>query len=136
MTDEILNRLLEDSNPEVKLRTMKEYLGLSDDDNRVIQAKEELLNSKIYARTLNKLKKDNKWSKFDAIMTFAEWGLLRFDIGKELDNEVWDLIDTYGFQLMCGEPMLLRNLVKLGYYNEPIIKNEIEQKLRLIKEDE
>ena len=48
MTDEILNWLLEDSNPEVKLRTMKEYLGLSDDDNRVIQAKEELLNSKIY----------------------------------------------------------------------------------------
>lgn len=135
MTDEILNWLLEDSNPEVKLRTMKEYLGLSDDNNRVIQAKEELLNSKIYARTLNKLKKDNKWSKFDAIMAFAEWGLLRFDIGKELDNEVWDLIDTYGFQLMCGEPMLLRNLVKLGYYNEPIIKNEIEQKLRLIKED-
>ena len=42
MTDEILNWLLEDSNPEVKLRTMKEYLGLSDDDNRVIQAKEEL----------------------------------------------------------------------------------------------
>lgn len=57
MTDEILNWLLEDSNPEVKLRTMKEYLGLSDDNNRVIQAKEELLNSKIYARTLNKLKK-------------------------------------------------------------------------------
>ena len=57
MTDEILNWLLEDSDSNVKLRTMKEYLGLSDDNNRVIQAKEELLNSKIYARTLNKLKK-------------------------------------------------------------------------------
>lgn len=135
MTDEILNWLLEDSTPEVKLRTLKEYLGLPDDHERVILAKEALIKSKIYARTLKKLKQDKKWSKFDSIMTFAEWGLLRSDLGKEFDEEVWNLIDTYGFQLMCGEPMLLRNLVKLGYYEEPVIKNEIEQKLSLIKDD-
>lgn len=135
MTDEILNWLLEDNTPEVKLRTLKEYLGLSDDHERVIHAKEELKKSKIFARTLKKLKQDKKWSKFDAIMAFAEWGLLRSDIGEELDKEVWNLIDTYGFQLMCGEPMLLRNLVKLGYYDEPVVKNEIEQKLSCIKDD-
>lgn len=38
MTDEILNWLLEDSTPEVKLRTLKEYLGLPDDHERVILA--------------------------------------------------------------------------------------------------
>lgn len=135
MTDEILNWLLEDREVEVKLRTLKEYLGLSEEDERVIGAKEELKNSKIYARILKKLKQEKKWSKFDAIMALAEWGLLRSDIGEELDHEVWKLIDTYGFQLMCGEPMLLRSLVKLGYYDEVIVKNEIEQKLSLIKED-
>ena len=135
MTDEILNWLLEDREVEVKLRTLKEYLGLSEEDERVIGAKEELKNSKIYARILKKLKQEKKWSKFDAIMALAEWGLLRSDIGEELDHEVWKLIDTYGFQLICGEPMLLRSLVKLGYYDEVIVKNEIEQKLSLIKED-
>ena len=37
--------------------------------------------------------------------------------------------------MLCGEPLLLRNLVKLGYSREEVVKNEIDSVLPLIKED-
>lgn len=135
MKDEILNWLLEDSNPEVKLRTLKEYLGLGDDNPRVINAKEVLLQSQVYARALKKLKADKPWGKFDALMAFAEWGLTRADIGKDIDQEVFGLIEATGFKMLCAEGFLLRDLVKMGYYNEPVIKNEIDKVLKGIKDD-
>ena len=135
MKDEILNWLLEDSNPEVKLRTLKEYLGQGDDDLRVINTKEVLLQSKVYARALKKLKVDKPWSKFDALVAFAEWGLTRDDIGKDIDQEVFGLIESTGFKMLCAEGFLLRDLVKLGYYNESVIKDEINKVLMDIKDD-
>ena len=68
-------------------------------------------------------------------MAFAEWGLTRDDIGRDIDAEVFALIESTGFKMLCGEPLLLRNLVKLGYDQEDIVKNEIDSVLRLIKED-
>ena len=68
-------------------------------------------------------------------MAFAEWGLTRRDIGKDIDDEVFALIESTGFKMLCGEPYLLRNLVKLGYYQEDIVKNEIACVLSGIKED-
>lgn len=135
MKDEILNWLLEDSNPEVKLRTLKEYLGLGDDDSRVINTKEALVQSKVYERALKKLKGDKQWGKFDALMAFAEWGLTRDDIGKDIDEEVFGLIEATGFKMLCAEGFLLRNLLKLGYYNEPVVKEEIDKALKNIKND-
>ena len=78
----------------------------------------KLLQSKVYERALKKLRKDKPWDKFDAIMAFAEWGLTRKDIGKDIDDEVFGLIQSTGFKMLCGEPYLLRNLVKLGYDQE------------------
>jgi len=40
-----------------------------------------------------------------------------------------------GFKMLCGEPYLLRNLVKLGYDQEDTVKNEIACVLNGIKED-
>ncbi|MEE1250482.1 MAG: hypothetical protein UHU19_14815 [Lachnospiraceae bacterium] len=68
MTEEILKWLLEDSTPEVKLRTLKEYLKLPDNHEDVILAKEVLKKSKIYASILRKLKKDDKWITLYAYM--------------------------------------------------------------------
>ena len=45
------------------------------------------------------------------------------------------LIESTGFKMLCGEPLLLRNLVKLGYGREDVVKNEIDSVLGLIKED-
>ena len=135
MEQTILNWLLEEHTPEVRLRTLKEYLKLSEDDEEVVNCKGLLLQSKVYERGLKKLKKDKPWDKYDAILAFAEWGLTRDDIGDDIDDEVFALIESTGFKMLCGEPLLLRNLVKLGYYTEDIIKNEIDSVLKLIKDD-
>ena len=135
MEQSVLKWLMENDNPEVKLRTLKEYKKLSDNDEEVIACKKELLQSKVYERGLKKLKKDKPWDKYDAIMAFAEWGLTRDDIGQDIDDEVFGLIKSTGFKMLCGEPLLLRNLVKLGYYSEDIVKNEVDAVLKLIKED-
>ena len=135
MNNNTLIWLLEDKNPEVKLRVLKEGLGYKDNDPEVVLTRENLMNSKIYAGVLKKLRSDKKWSNYDALLAFAEWGLTRTDIGKELDEVVFEMIDKYGFQMLCGEPLLLRNLVKLGYGDEKIITNEINSKLKLIQAD-
>ena len=127
--------LLEEENPEVRLRTLKEYEKLLEDDERVINCKKRLLQSKVYERGLKKLRSDKPWAKYDAILSFAEWGLTRGDIGEDIDGEVFALIESTDFKMLCGEPLLLRNLVKLGYAQEEIVKNEIDSVLGLIKED-
>ena len=135
MENSILEWLLEVETPEVRLRTLKEYEKLPDDDGRVVECKAKLLQSKTYERALKKLKKDKPWDKYDAIMAFAEWGLTRDDIGKDIDDEVFGLIESTGFKMLCGEPYLLRNLVKLGYYEEDVVKKEIDVVLAKIKDD-
>ncbi len=127
--------LLEEGTPEVRLRTLKEYDKLPENDEKVVGCKQLLLQSKTYERGLKKLRSDKPWSKYDAIMAFAEWGLTRDDIGRDIDGEVFALIESTGFRMLCGEPLLLRNLVKLGYYREEIVKNEIDSVFRLIKDD-
>ena len=135
MNQSTLDWLLEEETPEVRLRTLKEYMKLPDDDKKVVECKRRLLQSKTYERALKKIRKDKPWDKFDAIMAFAEWGLTRKDVGKDIDDEVFGLIQSTGFKMLCGEPYLLRNLVKLGYDQEDIVKNEIACVLSRIKED-
>ena len=135
MDHSILDWLLEEETPEVRLRTLKEYEKLPEDDARVVECKRQLLQSKVYERGLKKLRTDKPWAKYDAIMAFAEWGLTRDDIGKDIDDDVFALIDSTGFKMLCGEPLLLRNLVKLGYGQDGPVKNEIDSVLRLIKAD-
>ena len=135
MDHSILEWLLEEENPEVRLRTLKEYEKLPEDDERVVECKKLLLHSKVYERGLKKLRTDKPWAKYDVILGFAEWGLTRTDIGDDIDGEVFALIESTGFKMLCGEPLLLRNLVKLGYAQEEIVKNEIDSVLGLIQED-
>ena len=135
MDRSILAWLLEKETPEVRLRTLKEYLKRPDDDEEVIECKRLLLQSKTYERALKKLRTDKPWAKFDAIMALAEWGLTRDDIGKDIDDEVFALIRSTGFKMLCGEPYLLRNLVKLGYGREDSVRNEIACVLSGIQED-
>ena len=131
----ILEWLLEEENPEVRLRTLKEYEKLPEEDDCIVECKKLLLQSKTYERGLKKLRTDKPWAKYDAILAFAEWGLTRADIGKDIDGEVSALIESTGFKMLCGEPLLLRNLVKLGYGQEETVKNEADSMLRLIQDD-
>ena len=131
----VLDWLLEEETPEVRLRTLTEYQNLPHGDAAVAECRQKLLGSKTYERGLKKLRTDKPWAKYDAIMAFAEWGLTREDIGADIDEEVFGLIKSTGFKMLCGEPLLLRNLVKLGYYAEDVVKNEADAMLALIKED-
>ena len=135
MDPSILTWLLEEENPEVRLRTLREYEKLPDNDERIEACKKRLLQSKIYERGLKKLRTDKPWAKYDAILGFAEWGLTRADLGGDIDGEVFALIESTGFKMLCGEPLLLRNLVKLGYGQEEIVRQEIGAVLGLIQED-
>ena len=116
MNQSILDWLLEEETPEVRLRTLKEYMKLPDDDKKVVECKRRLLQSKTCERALKKIRKDKPWDKFDAIMAFAEWGLTRKDVGKDIDDEVFGQIQRTGFK-------------------EDIVKNEIACVLSGIKED-
>ena len=87
MDQSILDWLLEEENPEVRLRTLKEHQKLPEDDERVARCKKLLLQSKVYERGLKKLRTDKPWAKYDAILGFAEWGLIRADIGNDIDSE-------------------------------------------------
>ena len=102
MDQNVLDWLLEENNPEVRLRTLKEYEKYTDNDEKVISCKKELLGSKVYERGLRKLRKEKNWDKYDAILGFAEWGLTREDIGKDIDNEVFSLIESTGYKMLCG----------------------------------
>jgi hypothetical protein len=135
MERSILEWLMEEKNPEVRLRTLKEFERRPEDDEKVAACKKLLLESRIYERALKKLETDKPWAKYDAIMAFAEWGLTRDDIGRDIDGGVFALIESTGFKMLCGEALLLRNLVKLGYYREAVVKNETDSMLRLIRED-
>ena len=55
MDQTVLDWLLEENNPEVRLRTLKEYEHLPDNDEKVIACKNGLLGSKVYERGLKKL---------------------------------------------------------------------------------
>lgn len=90
---------------------------------------------KAYERGLKKLRTDKPWAKYDAILAFAEWGLTRNDICRDINDEVFALIRSTGFRMLCGEPLLLRNLVRLGYLQEDVVKNEVDSVLGLIRED-
>ncbi len=135
MEKQIRNWLLEDANPEVKLRMLKEYFRYDDSHPEVIDTKEKLVSSGKYKGIMKKLHSDKRWNKFDALLALAEWGLTREDVREETDNEVFGLIKETNFKILCGEPLLLRDLVKLGYYSEPVVKEEVFTMIQLIKED-
>lgn len=128
-----INWLLENENPEVKLRTLKELYGYDNMHPEVIEVKRQLLLSPLYEEAMDKLKGNKKWGKYDALISLAEWGLTREDI--DIDDYVFSLINNTGFKMMCGEGLLLRNLVKLGYYSEPIVKEEVSTMLSKLKSD-
>ena len=104
MNEAILNWLLEDENQEVKLRTLKEALHLPDNDEKVIECKRLLLQSKTYERALKKLREESGndcrrslvGSKAVCIGGAGDAGLQQGIVplngSKDIDEEVFGLI--------------------------------------------
>jgi hypothetical protein len=72
MDQSILDWLLEEETPEVRLRTLIEYMKLPDDDEKVIEWKNRLLQSKVYERALKKIRKDKPWDEDAATLEVAK----------------------------------------------------------------
>ncbi|BCN29206.1 hypothetical protein [Anaeromicropila herbilytica] len=133
--EQIIRWLLEDKNPEIQYRTMLELLEMKKDDTEVRDVKNTLLSSEVFDKVYQKLKMGKKWETYNVLSAFAEFGLTREDIGIELDGYVNALIEETEFQMMCGEALLLRNLILLGYGDEPRVREEVSHVFEKQKPD-
>lgn len=131
--DEIINWLLEDDTPEIKYRTMIELLGKSKEEAEVKKAYDQLLSSKSLSLVMDKFKLNNKWEHINAFIALAEFGLTRNDV--MIDEYVDCITKKLNKSMKCAKILLLRNLVALGYYEHPWVKEEITLALSNIRED-
>lgn len=119
--EQVINWLLEDENPEVKYRTLRELVGA--DEKELGQARKALLASDTFTSIMDRFNLGKKWETYGALSALAEFGLTREDAA--IDEYVEKLIEETNFQMMCGEALLLRNLVLLGYGSHPRVEAEI-----------
>ncbi len=122
MENHLLEWLLEEKNPEVKLRTQVELLKA---DREETEASVSLVkHTKIFDKNMALLNEKKPWSVCYGLTAFAEWGLTRDDV--DIDQYVDWIIENTGFAIHCGEGMLLRSLVKLGYGDDKRVENEMK----------
>jgi len=116
MNDELINWLLEDKNPAVAYRTKTELLGQSASKSEVM----EWINGFIPAdwHTVSGL-----WYVY-YITAFAECGLTSEDIEREQIEKAFSVLQ-HQFDCGCGDFMLLRSLIKMGFSNEPVVADTI-----------
>ena len=131
--NETVNWLLEDEAPEIKYRTMVELLGKSKDDIEVKKAYDKLLVSESLSVIMDKFKSNNNWEHINAFIALAEFGLTRNDV--MIDEYVERIIKKLNKSMKCARILLLRNLVALGYYDHPWVKQEIDSAIDNIRED-
>jgi len=129
----IINWLLEDDNPAVKLRTMIELLGKSKTDSEVVRVREQVLNTlpqatdKTWMMNLKGL-----WLTYN-LLALAECGLTKEDLDVSVVFTQWPEKPTKGgfagfhysgqFDAGCGEALLLRALVALGYKDNKRVRS-------------
>ncbi len=129
----IRNWILEDEAQEVKYRAMTELLCMKKDDPEVIKAYNRLLVSDTVSLIMDKLKTNNKWEHINAFCILAEIGLTRKDV--PIDGYLERIIKNMNRSMKCARILLLRNLVLLGYYEHPWVKEQISSNFSTIRED-
>ena len=127
MSSEVLNWLLEDKDPAVKYRTLTELLDIDRSSNKVASAYDRLVSSDIVKAAFSYFDIGKEYADAYAFAALSEYGLTREDIN--IDSHVKNYISRYGFANGCGEGFLLRNLVKLGYFDMPEVKYELSMVL-------
>lgn len=118
-----LNWLLEDRDPAVRYRTLTELLDTDKDSSETAAAYNDLLSSENVKNAFSLFEIGKAYADAHAFSALAECGLTRKDL--DIDRYVENYISRYGFADGCGEGFLLRNLVKLGYYDMPEVKKEL-----------
>jgi hypothetical protein len=121
---ELLNWLLEENNPGVRLRTL---IGLCDlsEDHKEVKASRRVVVSTLQAAS------DLSWMSLKGqIVTYnltalAESGLSHKDVN--IESVVDRLLSAPYFDANCGELMALRAMVMLGYGKDVRLKNRLTQ---------
>ena len=129
----ITNWLLETNTPQIKYRTMIELLGLPKTDLEVKKAYDDLLGSESLKSVMSKFQDKNKWEHINAFLSLYELGLTRHDV--PIDAYVERIIKDLNQSMKCARILLLRNLVSLGYYEHPWVKEQIKVSFSTIRED-
>ena len=116
--DNIINWLLEEDNHAVAYRTKTELLEQPASKTDVAEWIYRFIPDDWY-------KTKGLWYRY-YVTALAECGLTLEDIKREhIEKAFWELENT--FDCNCGDFMLLRSLIKLGYTNEPVILKTINE---------
>lgn len=118
----VLKWLLEDDNLPVKYRTMIELIGLSKDNKEVVCTKQKILNTLIQTVDTTWISETKGlWTAYN-LTALAECGLDKNDIPIDIcaNNYLGSVFDSG-----CGDAMILRALVMLGYENDKRILTKI-----------
>ncbi len=126
ISNDIINWLSEENNPGVRLRTLCELCGYSENHKDVKNARKLVLNSLEAARDLSWLALKGQKVVYN-LTALAESGLSYKDINLHL---VVNKSLAGKFDCCCGDFMALRALIMLGYENDLRIK----QRLQIMKE--
>jgi hypothetical protein len=119
----ILNWLLEEDNPGVRTRTLKELVGLVDDHIDVIRSRNTVKETLKAANDLSWMKLKGQILIYN-LTALAESGLSYRDVKLE---PVIDKVLSLPYDMGCGDLMTLRALVMLGCGTEPRVIERIQQ---------
>ena len=129
----VISWLLGDDNPMVKHRTLTELLGKSKTDNDIVRAREQLLNTLPQAvDTIWMMDIKGLWLIYN-LLALAECGLTRseIDVSSAFTSKL-DVVKRKGllglhlgdkFDAACGDAMVLRALVALGYKDDENVRS-------------
>ncbi len=129
----VVNWLTSDETPEVKYRTLTEFLGLPKDEPEVKKAYDSLLGSKSLSIVMDKFKLNKKWEDINAFLAITEFGLTRSDV--QIDEYLDRTIKNMNMSTKCSRILFLRNLVALGYYEHPWVQEQISLAFLTIRQD-
>lgn len=129
----ITNWILEEDTPEIKYRALTELLGMKKDDAEVMKAYDSLLASEQLRLIMDKFKLQNKWEDINAFIALAEMGLTKEDV--PIECYLNRIIKSMNQSTKCAKILLLRNLVSLGFYQHPWVKEQIASSFLTIRVD-
>lgn len=139
MTDKdgpVIGWLLGDDNPLVRHRTLVELLGRSTTDSEVVRARDQVLDTLPQAVDTRWVTESNGLRLTYNLLALVECGLTRSEVdlarylatkrGNESRKGPSGLHYDRRFDASCGDAMMLRALVALGYKDHKMVRGWLE----------
>lgn len=117
MNPQTLDWLLEEDNPGVRVRTLTGLCGLPGDDAQVIAARDLVTQTLGQARDMFWMEDTRPTPPVRGLIALAESGLTRDCL--PIDPVVDRFLNLLHYDVNCGDFIILRSLVMLGYGDDP-----------------